>query len=348
MTEKKSFTYAGAGVDIDRADEAKSRIKNLIESTYNKNVIGGFGHFGGCYSGKFEGYKNPITVSSSDGVGTKIKIACMMNKYDTVGIDLVHHCVNDIAVMGADPQFFLDYIGAGKLEPRIIEEILKGLVTGCNNAGTALIGGETAEMPDLYSEGEFDLAGFIVGVVDREKIVDGSKIKPGDLIYGFKANGLHTNGYSLARRIVFDHKGWSPDKNFPELGMSIGEALLIPHKLYLSEIRDLREKPFIKGFAHVTGGGIIGNLKRIFSKGLTFVIDTSKWEIPEIFNVLQQAGNVETSEMFRAFNMGIGLLCVADKGTTEEKLAEQIKSDDKPILLGEVVEGVKPELKFTP
>jgi phosphoribosylformylglycinamidine cyclo-ligase len=347
MTEKKSFTYSSAGVDIDRADEAKGRIKKLIETTYNKNVIGGFGHFGGCFSGRFEDYDDPITVSSSDSVGTKIKIACLMKKYDTVGIDIVHHCVNDIAVMGAEPQFFLDYIGIGKLEPGIVEDILKGLVEGCKNAGTALIGGETAEMPDIYNEGEFDLAGFIVGVVDRQKIIDGSRIKQGDLIYGFKSNGLHTNGYTLARRVVFDHMNWKHDKNFPELGMSIGEALLVPHRLYLPIIQKLRNKPFIKGFAHVTGGGIVGNLKRIFLQGLAFEIDTSKWEVPPIFNILMEAGNIERSEMFRAFNMGIGLLCVVDKSISEGMLAKQVDSEDRPILLGEVVEGDKPELKFT-
>ena len=254
MTDKKSFTYAGAGVDIDRADQAKSRIKKLIESTYNDKVIGGFGQFGGCFSGKFEGYQDPITVSSSDGVGTKIKIAIMMQKYDTVGIDIVHHCVDDIAVMGAEPQFFLDYIGMGKLDPGIVEDIVSGLAVGCKNSGMALIAGETAEMPDIYSPGEFDLAGFIVGVVDRAKILDGSATKAGDLIYGFASNGLHTNGYTLVRRIVFEHKGWTHDKYFPELNRTIGEALLEPHKLYIDVIRKLRDNKGVRGFAHVTGG----------------------------------------------------------------------------------------------
>ncbi|MBD3216869.1 MAG: phosphoribosylformylglycinamidine cyclo-ligase [candidate division Zixibacteria bacterium] len=346
MSKKKSFTYASAGVDIDKADAAKSKIKSLIESTFNDKVVGGFGHFGGCYSGKFKGFDDPITVSSSDGVGTKIKIACMMKKYDSVGIDIVHHCVNDIAVMGAHPQFFLDYIGIGKLEPGTIEEILKGLVAGCKNANMALIAGETAEMPDLYRPGEFDLAGFIVGVVDRSKIIDGSKIEAGDVVLGFKSNGLHTNGYTLARKIAFEHMGWNPDKHFDELGMSIGEALLTPHKLYLPAIEKLRDKSSVKGFAHVTGGGIVGNLSRIFRDGLSFDIDTSKWEIPPVFTILQEAGNVEKSEMFRAFNMGIGLTCIVSEDGVGEIVDSFSDSEDKPIVIGRVVEGKEPQLNL--
>jgi phosphoribosylformylglycinamidine cyclo-ligase len=346
MSNKKSFTYASAGVDIDKADAAKSKIKALIESTFNKNVVGGFGHFGGCYSGKFEGFDDPITVSSSDSVGTKIKIACMMKKYDTVGIDIVHHCVNDIAVMGAQPQFFLDYIGIGKLEPGTIEEIIKGLVIGCKNAGTALIAGETAEMPDIYNPGEFDLAGFIVGVVDRNKIIEGSKIESGDIVLGFKSNGLHTNGYTLARKIAFEHMGWAPDKYMDELGMSIGEALLTPHKLYLPAIEKLRDQSYVKGFAHVTGGGIVGNLKRIFREGLTFEINASAWEIPPIFKVLQEAGNVEPKEMFRAFNMGIGLVCIVSEDAIVKVEESFDDSENKPIIVGRVMEGQQPRLNL--
>jgi phosphoribosylformylglycinamidine cyclo-ligase len=346
MTERKSFTYSDAGVDLERGDEATRRIKTQIESTFTKNVVGGFGHFGGCFSGKFEGFEDPITVSSSDGVGTKIKIACLMKKYDTVGIDIVHHCVNDIAVMGAEPQFFLDYIGIGRLEPGTIEEIIKGLVIGCRNAGIALIGGETAEMPDIYQAGEFDLAGFIVGVVDRNKIVDGSGIEEGDLVYGFKSNGLHTNGYTLARKIVFEHKGWNPDKTFPQLDLPIGDALLTPHKLYLPMIQKLRDQSAVKGMAHVTGGGIEGNLRRIFRDGLTFRIDCSTWTKPPIFDILMEAGNVELAEMYRAFNMGIGMIYVADENQADD--IENLFSDqpDKPIKIGEVIKGDKPVLEL--
>lgn len=346
MTDKKSLTYAGAGVDIERADQAKGRIKKLIESTYNDKVIGGFGQFGGCYSGKFEGYSDPITVSSSDGVGTKIKIAIMMKKYDTVGIDIVHHCVNDIAVMGAEPLFFLDYIGMGRLEPGIVEDIVGGLAYGCKNAGMALIAGETAEMPDIYSPGEFDLAGFIVGVVDRPKILDGSTTQEGDLIYGFASNGLHTNGYSLARQIVFAHKRWTHDKHFPELDRTIGEALMEPHKLYIDILRKLRDSQGVRGFAHVTGGGIPGNLVRIIPPGLTFDIDTSVIKTPAIFNILQEAGNVATAEMYRAFNMGIGLICIVD-AKLGGSLFDVLPSEERPVLLGRVVKGDKPKLKFS-
>lgn len=345
MTEKKSLTYAEAGVDIERADQAKGRIKALIESTYTDKVVGGFGQFGGCFSGKFEGYDDPITVSSADGVGTKIKIAIMMKKYDTVGLDIVHHSVNDIAVMGAQPQFFLDYLGLGRLEAGIVEEVVGGLADGCKNAGIALIAGETAEMPDIYSEGEFDLAGFIVGVVERAKIIDGSKITDGDLVYGFKSNGLHTNGYSLARKIVFEHQGWPYDKHFPELKRTIGEALLEPHKLYLNEIQKLRDHADIKGFAHVTGGGIEGNLSRIIPSGLTFEIDTANFEAPAIFDILQQAGNVETAEMYRAFNMGIGLIGVVDKASKPE-LFDCLNDEEKPILIGKIIAGDSPNLIF--
>jgi len=346
MTEKKSLTYAEAGVDIDRADQAKGRIKKLIESTFNDKVVGGFGQFGGCFSGKFEGYDDPITVSSSDGVGTKIKIAIMMKKYDTVGIDIVHHSVNDIAVMGAEPQFFLDYLGLGKLEPGVVEEVVSGLVAGCKNAGMALIAGETAELPDIYHEGEFDLAGFIVGVVDRAKILDGSTSREGDLIFGFASNGLHTNGYSLARKIVFEHQGWTTAKHFPELGRTIGQALLEPHKLYLEIIRKLRDADGVRGFAHVTGGGIPGNLVRIMPSGLTFDINASVINVPPLFKILQQAGNVETAEMYRAFNMGIGLICVVNQ-ELGESLFESLAPPDRPVLLGKIIKGTEPILEFS-
>ncbi len=346
MTDKKSFTYAEAGVDIGRADEAKKRIKSLIESTYTRGVVGGFGHFGGCFSGNFEGYKEPILVSSSDGVGTKIKIACMMKVYDTVGIDIVHHCVNDIAVMGAEPLFFLDYIGLGRLEPEVVRDIIAGLVTGCKNADTALIAGETAEMPDVYAPGDFDLAGFIVGVVDKDKIVDGSTIEEGDLIYGFKSNGLHTNGYTLARKICFEHKGYKPDQVIHELGGSVGGELLKPHMLYLKSIRKLRDNDAVKGFAHVTGGGIEGNLKRIFPDGLTFKINTTNWQKPVILNLLQEYGNVETTEMFHTFNMGIGLIYVVSADKADGIAGGFADDESRPILIGEVVKGETPELIY--
>lgn len=346
MTEKKSFTYADAGVDIKRGDEAKKRIKSLVESTYTDKVIGGYGHFGGCFSGRFEGIENPVTVSSCDSVGTKIKVACFMHKHDTVGIDIVHHCANDIAVMGAQPLFFLDYLGIGKSEPDMVEQIIGGLAVGCKNAKTALIAGEIAEMPEIYHEGEYDLAGFIVGVVDKNKILDGSRIKPGDLIYGFKSNGLHTNGYTLARKIAFEHMGWKADQVILELSESIGEALLRPHKLYLPMITRLRDNPALKGFAHVTGGGIVGNLKRIFPKGLTFKIDSGNWQIPPLFTLLQKSGNVAAEEMFRTFNMGIGLVYVINRDSAEEVASVYDKSDDIPIRIGEVISGDKPALKI--
>ncbi len=248
--------------------------------------------------------------------------------------------------MGAQPLFFLDYIGIGRAEPDIAEQIISGLAEGCKNAETALIAGEIAELTDIYHEGEYDLAGFVVGVVDKNKILDGSRIKPGDLVYGFESNGLHTNGYTLARKIAFEHMGWKADQVITELGESIGEALLRPHKLYLPMIKKLRDNPAIKGFAHVTGGGIVGNLKRIFPEGLTFKIDSGKWRVPPLFTLLQKSGNVETEEMFRTFNMGIGMLYVVAKDSAEEVVSVFNGSADMPLRIGEVVSGDKPALKI--
>jgi len=345
MTEKKSISYSDAGVDLGRGDRAKARIKALVESTFTEGVAAGFGHFGACFSGRFDGFDDPVMVSSTDSVGTKVKIACLMKKYDTVGLDIVNHCINDIAVMGAEPKFFLDYIGIGRLEPATVEKIIEGLAKACRNAGVALIGGEMAELPDLYQAGEFDLVGFIVGVVERRLMLDGSAIREGDLIYGFPSDGLHTNGYTLARKIVFEHKGWEVGRYFNELGSTIGEALLTPHRLYLPIIRSLRAKSGVKGFAHITGGGIVGNLKRIFSPGLTFRIDSTAWEIPVLFRLLQEAGNVDRAEMFRVFNMGIGLIGVIDREKAEQELAA-LHDRDRPILIGEVVKGDIPLLQI--
>jgi len=346
MTGKKSFTYAQAGVDIGRGDEAKKRIKALVESTYNDQVVGGYGHFGGCFSGRFEGISDPVTVSSCDSVGTKIKIACMMSKHDTIGIDIVHHCVNDIAVMGARPLFFLDYIGIAKSDPSIVEQIIKGLAHGCQNAGTALIAGEIAEMPEIYNQGEYDLAGFIVGVVEKSKILDGSRIKAGNLVYGFRSNGLHTNGYTLARKIAFEHMGWKPDQNVDGLEISIGQALLKPHKLYLPIIEKLKDDQSLNGLAHITGGGIGGNLQRIIPPGLTYSINAANWDTPPIFRILQEAGNVESAEMYRTFNMGIGLVCIVDERFAREVDARFSGFDETPIFMGEIIAGDKPALKI--
>jgi len=300
-------TYATAGVDIDLANKAKKLIGKLAKTTYRPEVLSGVGFFGGLF--EFKGYKQPVLVSSVDGVGTKLKIAIALGKHDTVGIDIVNHCVNDIFTCGAEPLFFLDYIAMGKLIPEQVEAIVQGLVHACREVGCALIGGETAEMPGLYSGEDYDLAGFIIGVVEKEKIIMGKTIAAGDKILGLPSSGLHTNGYSLVRKIfaVDEFK-----KHYPELGRTLGEALLEPHRCYYHQLKPLL--PLIKGLAHITGGGLIENVPRVLPQGLTARFNRQAWTIPPIFQLIQKRGNVDQSEMYRVFNMGIGmvLICAPD------------------------------------
>ena len=301
--------YARAGVDVDLANKLKRGIGAFVRQTHGPQVLGKIGGFGGLFRANFPGMRDPVLVASIDGVGTKLKIAFAMNKHDTVGADLVNHCVDDIAVLGALPLFFLDYIGCGRLEPRLFRDLLRGLSRGCRAAGCALLGGETAQMPGIYRKGEYDLAGCIIGVVDRTKIIDGSKIKPGDVLLGLASNGLHTNGYSLARRVLFEKMRLKPSSRLPESQMTVGEELLRVHKNYQPRLAKV-PTGVIKGLAHITGGGLIDNLPRIVPSNCDAVIETKRWRIPRIFQILQKNGNVDAQEMYQVFNMGIGMVAI--------------------------------------
>ncbi len=311
MTPQKK-AYARAGVDIDLGNRLKRHIQLLVKRTHGVQVLGKIGGFSGLFAPNFRGMHEPVLVASIDGVGTKLKIAFAMNKHDTVGGDLVNHCVNDIAVLGAQPLFFLDYIGCGKLEPRIFHQLLRGLSRACRSAGCALIGGETAQMPRMYRKGEYDLAGCIVGVVDRAKIIDGSNIKPGDAILGLGSNGLHTNGYSLARKILLETMGLKIGSYPPGWNITVGEELLRLHKNYQPLLARV-PSGVIKGLAHITGGGLIDNLPRILPNNCNAVIDTKSWRVPRIFQTLQQKGNVDAEEMYQVFNMGIGMVAIVSE-----------------------------------
>jgi phosphoribosylformylglycinamidine cyclo-ligase len=302
--DRKRKAYARAGVDVDLGNRLKRRIQSFVRQTHGPQVLGKIGGFGGLFRANFPGMRDPVLVASIDGVGTKLKIAFTMNKHDTVGADLVNHCVNDIAVLGARPLFFLDYIGCESLEPRVFDQLVRGFSRACRAAKCALIGGETAQMPGMYRKGEYDLAGCIIGVVDRHKMIDGRKIKPGDVVLGLASNGLHTNGYSLARKILLEKMKLRPRK--------IGKELLRVHKNYQSLLAKAPDG-MIKGLAHITGGGLLDNLPRVLPKNCDAVIDTKSWRVPQIFKVLQQNGNVDPKEMFQVFNMGIGMAAIVSK-----------------------------------
>jgi phosphoribosylformylglycinamidine cyclo-ligase len=309
---KKQKAYARAGVDVDLGNRLKRQIQSLVKKTHGPQVLGKVGGFGGLFHANFSGMRNPVLVASIDGVGTKLKIAFAMNKHDTVGGDLVNHCVNDIAVLGARPLFFLDYIGCEKLEPKVFRQLLRGLSRACGFADCALIGGETAQLPGMYRKGEYDLAGCIVGVVDRTKIIDGSKIKSGDVILGLAANGLHTNGYSLARKIFFEKMHLTVNSRLPGSKMTVGEELLRVHKNY-QPLLNKAPRGMIKGLAHITGGGLIDNVPRILPPNCDAIIETNSWRVPGVFQTLQQNGNVDPQEMYQVFNVGIGMVAVVSE-----------------------------------
>jgi phosphoribosylformylglycinamidine cyclo-ligase len=304
------MTYADSGVDIDAANEAKRRIRTQARATFTPGVLTDIGSFGALFRFDKERYRDPLLVSSCDGVGTKLKVAFMTGIHNTVGYDLVSHCVSDILVQGARPLFFLDYIACGKLESNVVEQVVSGLANGCREMGCALIGGETAEMPDFYAPGEYDLAGFIVGVVDRPRLVDGTRIRPGDRVIGIPSVGLHTNGYSLARRLFFDRLGMKPGDTVPELGRTVSELLLAPHRSYFPLLEPLLDTGVIKGMAHITGGGITENLPRTLPAGTAAEIRKGTWPILPLFEFIQRQGGIEESEMYRALNMGIGMILV--------------------------------------
>jgi phosphoribosylformylglycinamidine cyclo-ligase len=321
---KQKLTYADSGVDIQAGNEAVEQIKALARRTFNKQVLTGIGSFGGLFQPDFSGIKNPVLISSTDSVGTKLKLAFMMNKHDTVGEDLVNHCVNDIFVHGAMPLFFLDYIGAHKVEPAIMAEVVSGVSRACRNVGAALIGGETAELPEFYQPGEYDLVGFIVGVVAREDLIDGSAITEGDICLGLPSSGLHTNGYTLARKVVFEIAGLKPDNTVAELKATIGETLLAVHRCYAPVVAPLFGKYRIHGMAHITGGGIPGNLKRVLPEQLDAEINLGSWPVPPIFDFLRKTGNLDSDDMYSAFNMGIGfILVVAEQDA--DKISDELK-----------------------
>lgn len=330
-----SETYKSSGVDILAGDKTIEKIKRFAKSTFNKNVLSDIGLFGGFYELDLTGYKNPVLVSSADGVGTKLKIAFEMDKHDTIGQDLVNHCVNDIAVCGAEPLFFLDYYATGKLNPDKAAKVIEGFSIACKENGCALIGGETAEMPGFYSGEEYDISGTIVGIVDKSKIITGSSIQKGDLLIGVTSNGLHTNGYSLARKVLLEK--YKLNQHFNELGHTLGEELLRIHKSYLPLIRTLKEKIEVKGLSHITGGGIVGNTKRIIPEGLSIHIHWGNWEMPAIFKLIMQTGNIEVEEMRNVFNLGIGLVVIVSP--KQERLVFEIIHEMKEhaLLIGEVV-----------
>jgi phosphoribosylformylglycinamidine cyclo-ligase len=307
----REISYRDAGVDIDAANTAKERIKRLAKDTFTPNVLTEIGSFGGMFRPDFSGMSEPVLVSSADGVGTKLRVAFMTGIHNSVGYDLVCHCVNDILVQGARPLFFLDYIAAGRLEPDTIASVIEGLARGCKEAGCVLIGGETAEMPGFYGDGEYDVAGFIVGVVDRPKIIDGSRIVPGDRLIALPSAGLHTNGYSLARKLLFDVAGLRYDSVVAELGCTVGEALLKPHLSYLRPLEGLLDSGLIKGLAHITGGGLLENIPRILPQGVAVEIVRGSWPELPVFGFLAGMGNVSEREMYRTFNMGVGMVIIA-------------------------------------
>lgn len=339
MADQRPLTYADAGVSFEAESKAMQRITGLVKSTYRKEVISGVGSFGGLFA--LGTYKQPILVSSTDSVGTKLKVAIQADKHDSVGIDIVAHCGNDIVVQGAEPLFFLDYIGIGKMDAEIIEQIITGLTIGCTEIGCALISGETAELPGLYKHGDYDLVGTIVGVVEKEELITGGNIKPGDKLIGLKSTGLHTNGYSLARRILFDRCKYNVNTILPELSITVGEELLKPHKSYVKSVLHLRNVCEVSGIAHITGGGLPGNIIRILPKGCRAKIEMNNWDVPPIFSILQREGNVEETEMYRVFNMGIGIVLVLSAESAAEALKTLNGCDASPIILGEIVSGEK-------
>ncbi|HEU4510328.1 MAG TPA: phosphoribosylformylglycinamidine cyclo-ligase [Pyrinomonadaceae bacterium] len=313
----KPISYSDAGVDIDAATRATDKIKELARRTFNERTLSEIGSFGGMFDGAFPNLRQPVLVASADGVGTKLKIAFATGVHNTVGRDLVNHCVNDILVQGARPLFFLDYVATGKLSPEVVASVVEGVTNGCHENGCVLLGGETAEMPGFYADGEYDIAGFIVGVVDREKIIDGKAIAPGDVLLALPSAGLHTNGYSLARKLFFEVAGYQPDTHLPELGMTAGEALLLPHVSYLKPLDGLLDRGVVKGLAHITGGGLTDNIPRILPEGTAVKIEREAWTVPPLFELMRRIGNVSDAEMYRTFNMGIGMVIVCAPGDAD-------------------------------
>lgn len=332
----RTMDYKKAGVDIDAADEFVRGIRSLVRKTFRPEVLADIGGFGGLFSLNKDSYRAPVLVSSTDGVGTKLKVAMKAGKHDTVGIDLVAMCANDIVVQGAEPLFFLDYLAMGRLDTAVGFQILEGIVAGCQEAGCALVGGETAELPDMYRSGEYDLAGFCVGVVDRDAIVDGSGTSVGDTVVGLASSGLHSNGYSLVRRLFFQRLKWPIDKEVPELGRSLGEELLVPTRIYVKSMLNVMKDFQVKGVAHITGGGISENLPRILPNGCQAVIRKDSWEIPPIFHLIRERGKISESEMFRVFNNGLGMVIIVPPHQVEDVLHRLRGLNERAYVIGEI------------
>jgi phosphoribosylformylglycinamidine cyclo-ligase len=331
-----SLTYADAGVDIDKANELVRSIRDIARQTPQGGVLGEIGGFGGLFSLDLAPGDRPVLVSSTDGVGTKLKLAFMLNKHDTIGIDLVAMCVNDIIVQGAKPLFFLDYFSMGKLDPRVVTAVIAGIAEGCRQAECALIGGETAEMPDIYQPGEYDLAGFSVGLVDKSRIIDGARIRAGHQLVGIASSGLHSNGYSLVRKICFEVKKLDVDTYVPELAKPLGEELLTPTKIYAATVAELLKDLPIHALAHITGGGLAENIARVVPDEFTIELRRNSWEIPPVFLFLQQAGHVTHQEMIRTFNNGIGMVAVVPEAALEETLACLARLNETAFVIGEI------------
>jgi len=333
MRTNRIKAYARAGVDVELGNTLKREIQSIVRSTHGPEVLGKIGGFSGLFRVNFKGMKDPVLVSSVDGVGTKLKVAFAMDRHDTIGQDLVNHCINDIAVLGARPLFFLDYIAAGKLEPAVFRQLLGGLAKACRAAGCAIIGGETAQMPGMYREGEYDVAGTIVGVVDRPKMLDGSLVRPGDVLIGLPSDGLHTNGFSLARRVLFEDMGLKTSSRLPELRLTLGEELLRVHRNYQPLIASL-PTGLVHAAAHITGGGLIDNLPRVLPKGCQANIRRDSWRVSPIFQIIQRAASVDPVEMFNVFNMGIGMVLIVPKNRETEAVRRT-----RGRVIGEIVEG---------
>ena len=339
--------YRSAGVDIDAGNETVRRIRGLARSTFTEGVLSDIGSFGGLFRLDPARFREPVLVSSADGVGTKLRIAFLAGRHGTIGVDLVNHCVNDILVQGAEPLFFLDYLSTGRLSPDVAESVIAGMAVACRENGCALLGGETAEMPGFYADGEYDLAGFIVGVVERNRLVTGHGVGAGDVLVGVPSSGLHTNGFSLARRIIFGELGLQVDSYVADLGRTVGEALLEPHRSYRSVVQPLLDGGYIKGMAHITGGGLTDNVPRVLPRGTAAVIDRSTWDVPPIFRWLAESGHVPATDMMRTFNMGIGLVLVTN-GDHASSVIDQLalRGGRDARVIGEVVAGDIPAVGY--
>lgn len=345
MRSSEKLTYQNAGVDISKGNEAVERMKPYVKATLRPEVMGGLGGFGGLFALDINKYKEPILVSGTDGVGTKLALAIQLDKHDTIGIDAVAMCVNDILVLGAEPLYFLDYLAVGKLEPEKVADIIKGVAEGCVQAGCALIGGETAEMPGMYKSEDYDIAGFAVGILEKAKMIDGSTIDSGDVIIGIPSSGVHSNGYSLARKALLEHGSFSLEQYMDELGTTLGEELLKPTRIYVKLIHKILSKYPIKGMAHITGGGLLENIPRILPDHREAYIHIGTWPVLPIFQLIQTTGNIETKEMLRTFNMGIGMTLIVGAEQAPQILAEFETLGERAYIIGEIKEG-KPQVVF--